>query len=575
VTEPLKSSSFRAPQHAWGTCTMDTLVDVILSARAVSDRGLTFTDGESERFWPYAEVVAEAERVAGALREMGLSRGDRVGLILHEPRDFVMSFLGSVLAGLGPVALYPPISLGTLDTYQAGVQRVFDVAGVRRVLTAELLLEVLGPLKGPGGGPMPLQTFETLPRLSGAVAPEAVTGDDLAFLQFTSGSTAAPKGVRITHRALLANATGIADRLDVRAERDHAVSWLPLYHDMGLIGFLIVPLLRQASTCFLSPLAFLKNPTLWPELMHRRRATMGFAPNFAYALLARRATEEQLARWDLSCWRVAGCGGEPVQPDTFRRFADRFARCRFAPEAFLPSYGLAEATLAVAMKPLDAPVRTLRLDAERFRATGEAAPAGPSGPSMEVISCGRVLPGHELQIAGERGPLPDGREGQILVRGPSLADGYHADAAATGETFQSGWLRTGDLGFVQDGELYVTGREKDLVIINGRNHHPQSIEWVVNEVEGLRRGCAVAFSRPGAEGEELVVVVEARAADGAPGLAAEISRRVRAELSLSVADVVVLPAEGLPKTSSGKLQRRRTRELYLSGALRTAAAPAP
>jgi fatty-acyl-CoA synthase len=523
---------------------MGTLVDVILATREVTDRGFTFTDGDSERFWPYAQVVAEAGRIAGALRAMGLGKGDRLGLVLHEPQDFVMSFLGAVLAGVVPVALYPPISLGTLDTYQAGVRRVFDVAGVRHVLTAELLLEVLGPIE------RPLQTFETLPRQGGGFAPEAVTGDDLAFLQFTSGSTAAPKGVRITHRALLANAGGIADRLDVRTERDHAVSWLPLYHDMGLIGFLIVPMLRQASTCFLSPLAFLKNPTIWPELMHRRRATMGFAPNFAYALLARRATEEQLSRWDLSAWRVAGCGGEPVQPDTLRRFTDRFARCRFAPEAFLPSYGLAEATLAVAMKPLGTKVRTLTTSA-----------------SQEVVSCGRVLPGHELVIAGEHGPLPDGQEGQILVRGPSLADGYFSDPAATGETFRGGWLRTGDLGFVQDGELYVTGREKDLVIINGRNHHPQSIEWVVNEVEGLRRGCAVAFSRPGAEGEELVVVVEARSAGGAAGLAAQIAKRVRAELSLSVADVVVLPAEGLPKTSSGKLQRRRTRELYLSGSL--------
>jgi fatty-acyl-CoA synthase len=302
-------------------------------------------------------------------------------------------------------------------------------------------------------------------------------------------------------------------------------------------------------------------------MMHRYRAHYSFGPNFAYALAARRASAEDIASWDFSEVRCMGCGAEPIHPATMREFADRFAPCGLKPGAIMPAYGMAEATLAMTFHPLGTPLRTTTVDAEGFRADGVVQPSKPKATALTFVSCGRPFAGHELRILGAEGqPLPEGSEGEIEYRGPSVTAGYWQNPEATAEAYRGGWLRTGDLGFLRDGNLYITGRSKDLVILNGRNHHPQAIEWAVQDVDGVRKGNVVAFSRPGADSEELVVVAEKKS-DAAADLPERIVAAVSEALSLKVSDVVLLDAGQLPKTSSGKLQRRKTRDLYLRGTL--------
>ena len=360
----------------------------------------------------------------------------------------------------------------------------------------------------------------------------------------------------------------MVDGLRVDPMRDVGVSWLPLYHDMGLIGLVLAPVLFGISIVYLPTLSFIKNATSWMEAIHKYRGTMSFAPNFAYALVTKRARPEQIARWQLSQMRVFGCGAEPINPETMRNFVRAFAPAGVKPESLLPCYGMAEATLAISFVGLDEPLRTDRIDADRYHSDKKAAPA--PGGALEVVNCGRTFPGHALSIQDEDGRLlPDRNVGEICFQGPSVAAGYWENPEATraaGMGTPGGWLRTGDLGYLVDGELHISGRLKDILIVNGRNYYPQRLEWVVDEIPSVRKGSAVVFTRPGAASEEIVVAAETREPDLA-ALQAQIVARISEEFSLAVADVALLPPGALPKTSSGKLQRRKTRDQYLKGAL--------
>jgi fatty-acyl-CoA synthase len=544
-----------------------TLAEVVDGLEG-DERGYAFLGPDGERRLTFSELRDEARAAARALLAAGLSPGERVLAVLPDQHDFVRLFLGAQLAGVVPVPAYPPFMLAQLDAYLASLGRVAQAAGASALVAPPELHELLGRARP---GLRLLDPAELAGDPAGPALPR-VRPEDVSFLQFTSGSTAEPKGVVVTHRSLLANARTIDAHLRLDGTRDRAVSWLPLYHDMGLIGFVVVPLLDRVPAWYVPPLDFARRPQVWCETIDRVGGTIAFAPNFAYALVARRARDEELARWDLSSWRVAGCGAEPIQPAALRLFCERLAPAGFDPRALLPCYGLAEATLAVTLTPLRRGLRTARVAADGLRRDGVATAACDGEPALELASCGPVVAGHELRVAGrDSRSLPDGREGELWVRGPSVTAGYFADPERTAEGFRDGWLRTGDLGFVAGGELYVTGRRKDLIVVRGRNYHPQDLEWCAGEVRGARRGNAVAFACPGRGGEEAVaLVVERRPGADPAALAEAVRERIAEQLGLRLHETVVVERETLPKTSSGKLRRAETRARYLAGLLEPA-----
>ena len=535
--------------------------------------GYVFQDMKGvEPRYSYREVESLTAARAAGMARLGLRKGDRVGLVVIEPEDFVLSFLAALRLGVIPVPLYPPLSFGALDAYADRTRRVLELSQARVIFASESLQNVLWHLVDKVATLERLVTVETLRAATGRPAFPTITPDDIAFLQYTSGSTADPKGVIVTHANLIANCTAII-RQGLRKEMGQgvAVSWLPLYHDMGLIGFVISTILHGKTSVFIPTMRFIKKPSVWMDAIHRHRGTVSFAPNFAYALITRKATDAELASWDLSCMEAFGCGAEPIQADTARQFIERFSgKARMRPQAFLPAYGMAEATLAISFKPLPDLVRFRPVDAATFQESGNAAAPIEGQPFLEHVSCGPCFKDHEVGAFDDQGNrLPDGQEGELWLRGASVTPGYYNNPDATAAAFSGPWLRTGDLGYLVDGEVYVTGRLKDLIILNGRNVHPQAVEWVAGEVEGVRQGNVVAFSRPGKESEELVVVLETRAQspEERERIKAEVGKRVRSEIGVPPVDVVCLEPGSLPKTSSGKLQRRKTRSQYLSGEL--------
>jgi fatty-acyl-CoA synthase len=533
--------------------------------------GFTFVGAKGpgeDLFVSFHDLRLAAQRRAAHYASAGLRRGDRVTLIIPEGEHFIPGFLGALWSGLIPVPLYPPVSLGKLDAFMDALVSTLNVAKPRVLVTTDRVAKVLWSAVGRIPS---IEKVITTAELAGdpatALPPAAdVRDDEIAFLQFTSGSTALPKGVMVTHGSLAANCKGIVDGLKANAEQgDKAVSWLPLYHDMGLIGFVLSPVCHRIPTVFIPTLSFIKNATLWMETIHKHRGTLTFAPNFAYALVTKRARPEQIARWDLSQVRVFGCGAEPINPETMRAFVNAMAPAGLKPSALLPCYGMAEATLAMSFVGLDEPLRTDQIDTERYHRDAKAAPISNGSSFLEVVNCGRAFPGHEISVQDENGRmLPERDVGELCFRGPSVTAGYWENPEATKAAFRGGWLRTGDLGYLVNGEVFISGRIKDILIVNGRNYYPQRIEWLVDEIPGVRKGSSVVFTRPGAASEEIVVIAESRTGDP-DALKAEIVSRVSEEFQLAVSDVAVVAPGTLPKTSSGKLQRRKTREQYLAG----------
>jgi fatty-acyl-CoA synthase len=549
------------------------VVQALDAAKGITDRGFTFVGAKGpgqDVTLSFDDLRREALRRASHLRAMGLGKGDRLALVIPEGEDFIPAFLAALWLGVVPVPLYPPVSLGKLDAFMDALVGILNVAQPKALVTSDRIGKVLWSAVGKVPTLERVILTSELRAEAAAIDPPPHPADgDLAFLQFTSGSTSAPKGVMVTHGNLKANSKAILhDGLQWRPG-DVTISWLPLYHDMGLIGMVLCPIVVHMPAVYIPTISFIKNATLWMETMHKHGGTLTFAPNFAYALVTKRARRDQIARWDLSKMRLFGCGAEPIHPDTIRAFLAAFAPAGLQPTTFMPSYGMAEATLAMSFTRLGDPLKTDRIDPERYHADKKAAPAR-NGVAMEIVCCGRAFPGHELSIQDEDGRLlPDRCVGEICFRGPSVTAGYWNDpegSRAAGLGKPGGWLRTGDLGYLVAGELYVSGRLKDILIVNGRNYYPQRIEWAVEELPGVRRGSAVVFSRPGKASEEVVVAVETR--DREPDkLRAAIVAKVSEDLQLAVADVAMVPPGSIPKTSSGKLQRRKTREMYLRGTL--------
>lgn len=551
--------------------TQGTFVDALIRAQEVTDRGFVFLSNElAETSYPFDKLVAEAHKRGRHLQRMGLKKGDRLAMIIPESEDFVLTFLGAVSVGVVPVPMYPPLALGKLDGFMDTAARIIGTAHARKLVTTKKVAPLLWSLLSANVG---LEDIVTVDRLHAPAPfdgePVQVAPGDACFLQFTSGSTSEPKGVVVTHASLMANAHAImVDGLRSHPERDRGVSWLPLYHDMGLIGFVLSPITTTVPVVFIQTLSFVKRPAVWMETVSKYQGTITFAPNFAFGLATKYAAKHKDV--ELSKLRVLGCGAEPINPGTMRKFVEAFAPRGLSENAVMPCYGMAEATLAMSFDSLDRPVTTLRIERDAYEnenvaraALGEVDPAA----TLELVGCGATFPGHELGVMGEDGKLlPEGHVGELVFKGPSVAAGYFENPTATAAAIKEGWLHTGDLGFVSGGHFYISGRMKDLIILNGRNYHPQAIEWEVEKVDGIRKGNVVAFSTRGDDSEKLVVVAEQR--NGAPeGLAEAVKDHVRTTLGLSVHEVMLVPPGGLPKTSSGKLQRRKTAAGYASGEL--------
>ena len=546
------------------------------AAAFVTHKGYTFLDNELKPTdWSFARICQEAKRIGASLQSAGLENGDRLALVLSSPEDFVLSFLGAVSAGIMPVPLYPPLTLGRMDNYIEKAAGILRVSGAKTLLTTQDLIPVFEPVMPSVPALNTLLRIESVRQVSPdlALKETAAEPDEPCFLQFTSGSTSAPRGVIVTHRNLFANARAIIERLEIHPDRDRAVSWLPLYHDMGLIGFVIASLVAQVPVVFIPTIAFVKHPGIWMEIVHRYRASITFGPNFAFDLATKRAPKNSHAALDLSCLRVLGCGAEPINPKTMESFLAAFAPWGLKSNTLLACYGMAEATLAIAFDHLRRPMQKIVIDRQAYETKNIAIPVNNSKNAQdpqkrfELVSCGRTFKGHELGILDENGEfLPEGRVGEIVFRGPSVTPGYFRNPEASRQLLKGGWLHTGDLGFILKGDLYISGRQKDLVIINGRNYPPQAIEWVVEEIAGIRKGSVVAFSVDGDSTEKLIVIAETIMTENAE-LAQAISEQVRSALGLTVNRVVLVGRGSIPKTSSGKLQRRRAKAMFEDGQL--------
>jgi acyl-CoA synthetase (AMP-forming)/AMP-acid ligase II len=547
-----------------------TLVTFLERAAAFPARGLRLLDRRQRETWlSWPALAAGASRVAGGLRARGIEPGERVALVFPTGEEFMTALFGALAAGAVPAPLCPPPRLGRLEDYRRRTARMVEVAGARLVLVEAaarpLIAESLA-LVPPALGVMTLAELPAAPPRLEAVTPEA-----LALVQFSSGTTVEPKPVGLSHRAICAQVRALNAFWPDRDGVEHSVvSWLPLYHDMGLIGCVFTALERPATLTLFPPELFVARPALWLRAISRYRATHSPAPNFAYALAAERVRDEELAGVDLSCWRVALNGAEPIAAQTLERFSSRFAAWGFRREAMTPVYGLSEAALAVTCSEPFSPPRARRFDRRALEREGRAA---EQAEGRELVSLGKPLPGFEISIRDREGAEVGAlRVGRVFARGPSLMTGYVGQPEATARALRDGWLDTGDLGFLGEGELYLVGRAKDILILRGRNHDPHDVEHAAAAVPGARPGCAVAVSHleEGAASERLLVFVEharAAAAQARHELRESVRRAVLERIGLDADEVVVLAPGSLPRTSSGKLRRQETLRRHLKGEL--------
>ena len=545
-------------------------VNEALAQAAASARGLLFVDArEQELAMPWSEVRERAQRVAGALAERGIRPGDRVAMVLPTGPDFMDAFFGTLLAGAVPVPLYPPVRLGRMDEYVRGTARMLSVVGARILLSDARTRLLLG---GAVAIARPALGCPTVAELrDGATAYEApVDGQALALIQFSSGSTVDPKPVALTHHALLTQVASVNTLLQVPpGSPSVGVTWLPLYHDMGLIGCLLEAMYFPGSLVLIPPDLFLSRPAFWLRALSRHQAIVSPAPNFAYGLCLRRIRDEELAGVDLSHWRYALNGAEPISSQVQRRFVERFAPFGFRAESLMPVYGLSECALAVTFTNADGAKRELAIDADELAATGRVLTG-----AHQVVSVGSPVPGAVIEVRDDAGaPVPDSRVGRVWIQAPFVMREYFGQPNASAAALRHGWLDTGDLGFIDGGELFITGRAKDVVIIRGANHAPHEFEECLDEVEGVRTGCAVALGFvPPDRGDESLLILAERAGAAAPGLEERIIAAIVERTGLVPHTVLVLAPGTLPRTSSGKLRRGEALRRFLAGELTT---PAP
>ena len=519
----------------------------------------------------YGELLHDARRLAAGLAARDLTPGGAVALMLPTGRDFFVAFLGIQLAGGVPVPIYPPFRASQLEDHLRRQARILENAGAIFLIGSGETARAARWLHQRLIGLRAVLTVEALSD-SGDAPTAAPRPSDVALLQYTSGSTGDPKGVVLTHANLLANVRAIGEAVAIQPD-DVVVSWLPLYHDMGLIGAWLGSLYHGCRLVVMPPTRFLAQPTAWLRALQRHRGTLAAAPNFAYEICASKLRDEDLTGLDLGAWRLALNGSEPVSPGTIERFVRRFGPYGFRPEAMTPVYGLAENAVALAFTPAGRGPRIDRVERTAFEEQGRAVPTGESSRSvLAFVSSGAPIARHEVRVVDQLGrELPDRRLGQVQFRGPSATSGYFHNEAATRALRDGDWLNTGDLGYVADGELYVTGRSKDVIIRAGRHVFPYEIEEVVGAIPGIRRGGVAVFpSHDEQRGtEKLIVVAETaeRSDERLTALRAAIDKQSAIILGAAPEEILLVPPRTIPKTSSGKTRRASCRDLYLDGTL--------
>ncbi len=552
-----------------------TLTEALIRhAEMNPDRPHIYLTGEqeSDKILTYQDLLQEAMAVSAGLQEKGLQGGETVAIMLPTGAHFFYAFLGILLAGGIPVPVYPPFKPNQIEVYAQRQENILRNAEAVYLVTFQRIEKLAHLLKPRLPRLRAVITTDILSALGkGRSVPPVLSSEkDPGLIQYTSGSTGTPKGVFLTHENLLANIRCMKKAMNI-SPMDMGVSWLPLYHDMGLIGSWLFCMTEGIPLAVLSPMTFLSRPEKWLWAIHRYGGTLSAAPNFAYEICASKIKDEMIQGLDLGSWRIALNGAEQIKPETLKRFTQRFSPHGFKPETHLPVYGMAEASVGIAFPKLAGLPKIDRVSRERFERDKEAFPAHPSEVNLlEFVSCGFPLPEHEIRIVGESGePLGERVEGSIEFRGPSCTSGYYRNPRASETLFHGDWLVSGDLGYIADGELYITGRKKDVIIKGGRNLHPHEIERVVAEVAGVRKGCIAAFGVPDEKSgtEKLVIVAETRKKQAAEksALLSLVNEKIVDAIGVPP-DVVYLASPGsVLKTSSGKIARSACREAYLKG----------
>ena len=545
-----------------------------LDYAAQGKRGLNFHDarGNLARPYPFSELRADAIACAHRLIAHGVKPQDRVALVAETGADFAMLFFGIVYAGAWPVPLPLPTSFGGKESY-------IDQLNVQLTSCDPMLFLFPKELEDMAGEAGRQKSVESI-AFEDFIARDATPCDlpqaqpeEIAYLQYSSGSTRFPHGVAVTHHALLSNLSAHSHGMQVQ-ESDRCISWLPWYHDMGLVGCFLSVVANQVSTDYMKTEDFARRPLAWLDLISRNEGTsISYSPTFGYDICARRMSSQTKAqdRFDLSRWRLAGNGADMIRPDVMQSFVDAFADAGFSPKAFLPSYGLAEATLAVTIMP---PGEGIIVElVEETDLSGGDAPEGRPQRFRSIVNCGKPAKDMVVEIRDEDGGLMNERQiGKVWTTGPSLMVGYFRDEAATAACMAADstnriWLDTGDMGYLSDGYLYIVGRAKDMIIINGKNLWPQDIEWAVEQLPGFNHGDIAAFAVETENGDETpAVLVHCRVSDPEERikLRDQIADKVRGVTGMNCV-VELVPPRTLPRTSSGKLSRAKAKKLYLAG----------
>jgi 1-acyl-sn-glycerol-3-phosphate acyltransferase len=550
-----------------------TLVDVLawhVQAHPTRPHLYFYGDHDVAEEISYAQLHAGAVGVAAGLQARGLQRGQTVAIMLPTSLDFFYSFYGILLAGGVPVPLYPPARLSQIEDHLRRQASILDSARASSLITVAEGQRLARLLGAQVEGLRSLVTVQELSSTGDGYAAPTLQPEDMAFLQYTSGSTGTPKGVILTHANLLANIRAMG-HVAGTTSREIFVSWLPLYHDMGLIGACFGSLYYACPLVLMSPLAFLARPARWLWAIHQHRGTISAAPNFAYELCLRRIDDRDIEGLDLSSWQMALNGAEPISPETVMHFCERFAKYGFRPETMTPVYGLAESSLGAAFPPPGRGMRIDRLQRDPFSRAGQAIPADEDdATALRFVSCGQPLPGHQIRVVDATGyEVAERQVGHLQFQGPSATSGYFRNPEDTRRLFDGDWLNSGDLAYIAGGDVYVTGRVKDLIIRAGRNIYPQEIEEAIGDLRGVRKGCVAVFGStdPVSSTERLVVVAETRETD------TEARERLRQQIEATTVDLLGTPADdvvlALPqtvlKTSSGKVRRAACRERYEQG----------